>query len=163
MKDLGINLRRLRQDSESGKLASNVVAPPARPTQRPLVYAATALVLLALFQFRFREPTKPARLEYTQLTNFADSATSLVLSPDGRMLMFIRGTETFRGRGGIYVKLLPDGEPFQLTHDGTNKMSPVFPLGGDRIAYGVTGSMTDRTGWATWTVPLFGGSQACCP
>ena len=54
--------------------------------------------------------TEPVRREYTQLTNFADSATSPALSPDGRMLTFIRGESTFIGPGQIYVKLLPDGD-----------------------------------------------------
>src|SRR5438477_280112 len=63
-------------------------------------------------------PGAPARLEYTQLTNFADSATSPALSPDGRMLAFVRGESTVSGPGQIYVKLLPDGEPLQLTHNG---------------------------------------------
>ena len=46
-------------------------------------------------------------------------------------------------------------------------MSPTFAPGGDRIAYCVTGSMNNPTGWSTWTVPLFGGppslllSNAC--
>jgi Tol biopolymer transport system component len=105
-------------------------------------------------------PSEPPRLEYTQLTNFADSATSPAFSSDGRMLTFIRGTETFAGRGQIYIKLLPDGEPVQLTHDDMNKMSPVFLPGGDRIAYGVTGSMNDQGGWATLTVPVFGGEPS---
>ena len=33
------------------------------------------------------------------------------------MLAFIRGASTSSGPGQIYVKLLPDGEPVQLTHD----------------------------------------------
>jgi serine/threonine protein kinase len=160
MKDLGIDLRRLRQESETSQLAP-VAAPP--PTRRPLLYAAAGFVLLLLVAggawlfLDSRRPAATARLEYTQLTSFADSATSPALSPDGRMLTFIRGTETFAGPGQIYIKLLPDGEPVQLTHDDRNKMSPVFVPGGDRVAYGVTGSMTDLTGWATWTVPVFGG------
>ena len=43
--------------------------------------------------------------------------------------------QTFAGPGEIYVKLLPDGEPVQLTHDRSNKMSPAFSPGGDRITY----------------------------
>src|SRR5262249_5429621 len=64
--------------------------------------------------------------EYVQLTNYADSATSPAVSADGRMLVFLRGPDTFRGPGDVYVKLLPDGMPLQLTHDGVAKMSPVF-------------------------------------
>jgi Tol biopolymer transport system component len=114
----------------------------------------------ALIVLRHQRQVGPARLDYTQLTGFADSATSPALSPDGRMLTFIRGTETFTGRGQIYIKFLPDGEQVPLTHDGANKMSPVFLPGGDRIAYSVTGSMMDAAGWSTWTVPLFGGEPS---
>ncbi len=37
----------------------------------------------------------------------------------------------------VYVKMLPDGEPVQLTHDNLEKMSPVFSPDGSRIAYTV--------------------------
>ena len=41
---------------------------------------------------------------------------------------------TVFGPGQIYVKLLPDGEPVQLTHDDLNKMNPKFSPDGARIA-----------------------------
>ena len=97
--------------------------------------------------------------EYTPLTNFADSATSPALSPDGRMLTFIRGPETFSGPGEIYVKLLPDGEPVQLTHDGLIKMGPVFVPGGARIAY-TANAGADMGRSDTWTVPVLGGEPS---
>jgi Tol biopolymer transport system component len=125
-----------------------------------MVAGLLAVAALVLTRTWLAVPPAPPRLEYTQLTNFADSATSPALSPDGRMLTFIRGAETFAGRGQIYIKLLPDGEPVQLTHDGTNKMSPAFVPGGDRVAYGVTGSMNNQGGWATLTVPVFGGEPS---
>ena len=122
-----------------------------------LITAGTAFMV-----FRAAHPGRgngPVALEYTQLTNFTDSGFALALSPDGRMLAFIRGENigTLGGEGDIYIKLLPDGEPVQLTHDGKNKMSPVFNPGGDRIAYGVPGVMTDPMSWSTWTVSVFGG------
>jgi hypothetical protein len=60
---------------------------------------------------------------------------SPALSRDGRMLAFIRGPETFMGRGEIYVKFLPDGDAVQLTRDGVSKMSPAFDPGGTHIFY----------------------------
>ena len=75
------------------------------------------------------------RGEYTQVTHFADSATSPALSPDGRLLTFIRGNSTFEGPGQIYLKELPDGDPVQLTSDRFEKMGPVFSPDGSRIAY----------------------------
>jgi Tol biopolymer transport system component len=105
--------------------------------------------------FVAQQPGAPMRLEYTQLTNFADSATSPALSPDGRMLAFVRGESTVAGLGQIYVKFLPDGEPLQLTHYGpdTTVSRPQFSLDGARIAYGVMANWT----LDTWVVPVLGG------
>ena len=61
----------------------------------------------------------PDRSQWVQLTKFPDSVSQPALSPDGRMLAFIRGHSTFFGPGQIYVKILPDGEPVQLTHDNS--------------------------------------------
>ena len=57
----------------------------------------------------------PRRPSTAQITNFTDSATAPTLSPDGRMVTFIRGGEAFLSRGQIYVKLLPDGDAVPLT------------------------------------------------
>ena len=80
-------------------------------------------------------PIPRVAAQYTQLTNFADSATSPALSPDGRMLTFIRGQSTFFGPGQVYVKRLPDGEPVQLTNEALEKMGPQFSPDGARISY----------------------------
>ncbi len=158
MRDMVVDLRRVvRQSAE---------APPALPTMRRskragrwLAAGAAFVVVLAAagawFVSRFRQPAEPARQQYTQLTNFADSATSPALSPDGRMLAFIRGESTFFGAGQIYVKLLPDGEPVQLTNDNLHKMSPKFSPDGDRIGYS-TASADGQT-MDTWIVPVLGG------
>jgi eukaryotic-like serine/threonine-protein kinase len=127
--------------------------------------ALTTLLIaagIAAMVFRAARPGRgngPAAPDYTQLTNLTDSAFSPALSPDGRMLAFIRGQNmaTLGGEGDIYIKLLPDGEPVQLTHDGKDKMSPAFTPGGDRIVYGVPALMTDPMSWSTWTVSIFGG------
>jgi serine/threonine protein kinase/WD40 repeat protein len=96
----------------------------------------------------------PARSDYTQITHFADSATSPALSPDGRLVAFIRGESTFEGAGQIYVKALAGGEPVQLTDDALKKMGPVFSPEGSRIAYTTVG---DNFAWDTWVVPARGG------
>src|SRR5205814_233581 len=94
--------------------------------------SVTALIIIV----RLQGPLSPSLLEYTPLTNFADSATSPALSPDGRILAFMRSEYTFGGPGQIYVKSLPDGKPVQLTHDDFNKRgSPKFSPDGTLIAY----------------------------
>ena len=45
------------------------------------------------------KPPAPTAAQYSQLTNFTDSAVSPAISPDGRMLAFIRGSSTFDGPG----------------------------------------------------------------
>ena len=123
---------------------------------RGLVGAAVAASILAVvlnawLQPRPSEPHASGQREYTQITHFADSATSPALSADGRLLTFIRGESTFEDLGQIYMKVLPDGEPVQLTSDRSAKMSPVFSDDALRIAYTrVNGNFL----WDTWIVPL---------
>jgi eukaryotic-like serine/threonine-protein kinase len=119
------------------------------------VAAALVLVGMALWTARRPAPSPPVQREYPQITHFADSATSPALSADGRMLTFIRGANTFFGRGQIYVKALPDGEPIQLTADSLPKMSPVFSPDGSTISYT---AVTSQFVWDTWTVPVRGGN-----
>jgi serine/threonine protein kinase len=161
-KDLAADLRRLELQSSSGSLA--IPASNPRKKNLALVIASIATIaplLLAgpfvLNKFRHEASSSLAPLHYEQITNFADSATSPALSPDGHMLTFIRGENTFLGPGEIYVKLLPNGEPVQLTHDGIRKMSPMFSPTADRIAY-----TTDNSGQSmdTSIVPSLGGQAA---
>jgi eukaryotic-like serine/threonine-protein kinase len=95
----------------------------------------------------------PNRSEWVQLTNL-DSVSQPALSPDGRMVAFIRGPATFFGPGEVYVKRLPDGEPVQLTNDKQAKMRPVFSADGTQIAYTIVGP---KFLWDTWLVPALGG------
>jgi len=52
----------------------------------------------------------------------------------------------------VYLKILPQGEPVQLTHDEKMKANPVFSPDGSRIAYSVAPA------WDTWVVPVLGGT-----
>jgi eukaryotic-like serine/threonine-protein kinase len=156
--EIRADLQRVKRDttSQTGASAAKVGAQtPARKSLAAWIVAGAA-VLLALagaFWWLKRSPAVPPRAEWVQITNFADSVTQPALSPDGRMLAFIRGASTFFGPGQLYVKLLPSGDPVQLTHDDTLKMSPAFSPDGSRIAYTTVGSKE----WATWIVPVLGG------
>jgi eukaryotic-like serine/threonine-protein kinase len=161
MRDMVVDLRRLVRQSADATPAP-ATRSRATPAQKWLA-AIAALVVLgfagALLVSRLPQPAEPRRSQYTQLTNFADSATQPALSPDGRMLTFIRGESTFFGPGQVYVKLLPDGEPVRLTNDDLVKMSPKFSPDGTRIGYS-TGYSTVAGGGETmdtWSVPVSGG------
>jgi Tol biopolymer transport system component/predicted Ser/Thr protein kinase len=148
MRELVAALRAVQRPGGAGAEA------PSRQRGKWLLLAGLAVAAvagIAALLFTSRGNSSARQLEYVQLTNFTDSAVDPTLSPDGRMLAFIRGVSTFTGPGEVYVKLLPDGDPVQLTHDGGDKMGPVsFSPDGSRIAYTV--GIGD-----TWSVPVLGG------
>ena len=160
--ELRADLRRLRRDTENRPILrprepvlEDSGVPATRFRRYPLRWGValviSALLLAGLFVYRSQQKRAGAPSEWVQLTNFTDSATSPAISPDGRMLTFIRGAQTFVGPGQIYVKMLSAGEPVQLTHDSLEKMSPVFSPDGSRIAYTVVPPFD------TWVVPVLGG------
>ncbi len=85
-------------------------------------------IVLGLYFSALTQPESRARL-WVQITDFPDSAVQPALSPDGHILAFIRGPETFVTPGQVYLKFLPDGQPIQLTHDDRAKLGPVFSPG----------------------------------
>ncbi len=171
--DLRAELQRLKRDTSSARMQLSPSGKEGQPeaTSRPLTspvatkqprgsafyyYVAAGLFVLALVAgafllYRSSASSPAASNDWTQLTFFTDSAVYPALSPDGRMLAFIRGNDSFFGPGQIYVKFLPDGDPVQLTHDSMSKLSPAFSPDGSRIAYG-TGPP-----FAEWEVPVLGG------
>ncbi|HXX44497.1 MAG TPA: protein kinase [Candidatus Acidoferrales bacterium] len=132
---------------------------PPRSSLKALLIAGAAIALVAAaLGSHWLLRSKPASLppssaEWVQLTDFADSATSPALSPDGKMLAFIHGPSTFFGQGEIDAKVLPNGDPVELTRDGTMKMSPEFSPDGSTIAY----TVYTASDWDTWSVPVLGG------
>jgi len=150
--ELRADLKRLKRDSESG----TIVAPT--PTWRSSLWLSMVVGLVVLLLgaaaiglYRYLGHGTPASpTNWEQMTFFTDSAVYPALSPDGRMLAFIRGNSAFFGVGEIYVKLLPSGDAVQLTHDPLRKLGPTFSPDGSRIAYGTVGP------WDTWEVPVLG-------
>jgi len=119
--------------------------------------AAAAIAALTIAGAYWLAPARPAdRSQWVQLTKLPDSVIHPALSPDGRMLAFVRAQSSAGvpfSRGQVYVKTLPDGEPVQLTNDGLEKMSPVFSPDGNRIAYA---TVDGQFAWDTWTVAASG-------
>ena len=98
---------------------------------------------------------RPAGVKYTQLTDFTDSALAPALSPDGRMVAFIRGSNSFLTADQIYVKVLPNGEARRLTDDPRLKYNLAFTPDGAQIAY----TVLQLPNWATYTVSVLGGDS----
>jgi Tol biopolymer transport system component len=154
-------LRNCMQKDANRRLANigearTTIVEAQRGWRHSKVLAAAALVLLAvgLALWLRRVPGPPDRSEWIQLTKFPDPVSQPALSPDGRMLAFVRGPRTTYGSGQVYVKPLPDGEPVQLTHDELRKADPAFSPDGARIAYT---AVDPQFHWDIWAVPVNGG------
>ncbi len=147
--------RRLQTITEARVVIERLLA-PGTISRRTWIAIGTAAVLAVsvggYVWSRFDRRPVASRSDWVQLTNL-DSVTQPALSPDGRMLAFIRGPSTFVSPGQLYVRLLPDGEPVALTNDNLPKMSPVFSPDGSRIAY----TVNDGGAWDTWEVPTLRG------
>ena len=150
-------LRRLVRQSDASAMAQE--RRPSHSLASAIAVAFLALVGAgaAIMMWRSTAAT-PVATQYVQLTNFADSATSPALSPDGGMLAFIRGPSTFFSPGQVYVKRLPDGEPLQLTTDNMTKMGPQFLPDGTRISYSTGIGGSGGTTMDTWVLPVGGGT-----
>jgi serine/threonine protein kinase/Tol biopolymer transport system component len=176
--ELRSELKRLKRDTDSGRSraagpdSTSASAKPspsapsssaaillgeARKDKRILalaflgVFLFTAALATYLYVRATRTAAESDSSKWEQLTFFTDAAVYPELSPDGRMMTFIRGKGTFLTPGDVYVKMLPSGEPVQLTHDKLLKLSPTFFPDGTRIVYGTADP------WDAWEVPVLGG------
>jgi DNA-binding winged helix-turn-helix (wHTH) protein/Tol biopolymer transport system component len=131
---------------------------PVNPRALGLGLVVLVIATVALFTVWLKRRT-PWQPTYIQITNFTDSAVAPVLSPDGRMVAFLRSDTWLASRDQIYVKSLPDGEPVQLTDDPRYKWGLAFSPDGSRIAYG-TAEPGGPPGWKTYTVPVLGGEPS---
>jgi serine/threonine protein kinase len=149
------DLKRLKRDTESGRVSSatHIAARSKRNYVWPAVIAAVIIAAAALGFYFSRSSATVSSSQWTQITDFPDSAVQPALSSDGHLLTFIRGPESFITEGQVYLKFLPGGEPIQLTHDESRKLSPVFSPDGSRIAYTALNGFS----WSTYEVPVTGG------
>ncbi len=134
------------------------VSGSSAPQRNPVVWylAGAACVLFAIACMAFyRSHRRPPEIVYTQLTDFTDSAVAPALSPDGRMVAFIRGSQSFLSSDQIYAKMLPDGEAKRLTDDNRPKYGLAFSPDGSQIAY----TVLDPPTFDTYSVSVLGGDS----
>jgi eukaryotic-like serine/threonine-protein kinase len=133
--------------SEVGRELASLAAQSVEPRPRRFL-AGAGLALLILFaagafwldrrlDLRAGSRIGVDPVSYTQLTSFTDAAVGPALSPDGRILAFFRSASPFLTPDQIWVKLLPDGEPVEISHDRRLKYNLAFSPDGSRIAYTV--------------------------
>jgi Tol biopolymer transport system component len=163
-KELAADLKRL----ELGTQTVTAVAPAApRRSRWPLVTAGAVLIAMSAAGMavlpRLREQTRTASAAavatWEQLTNFTDSASVPAISPDGKVVAFIRGRGRYGGSsaaGQIWFKTLPDGESVQLTDTAFGKQTLAFSPDGTRVYFT---QIEGRFTWNTYEVSLLGGQK----
>jgi Tol biopolymer transport system component len=146
--------------AELSAIADRIAAPPSHSRWRG-VYAAVAVVFalslaawMVLTSGEGRTPASSDARSYSQLTSFTDAAAWPTLSADGRMVAFYRSDNPWLTLDNIWVKLLPNGEPTQITHDTRVKYNLAFSPDGARVAYTVGDAQ-----WDTYTVSSLGGES----
>ena len=158
MDDLKIALDALREESDSGRLATDGITTgkqARRPRYGLIVAAGLVLVLAAAIVtwllIRVRPPGPPATL--TRLTFDSGLTVDPALSPDGRLLAYAsdRGG---KGDLDIWVQQLAGGAPLRLTRDPADDNHPSFSPDGDKIAF-----RSDREGGGVYVVSALGGEE----
>src|SRR5260370_7984271 len=163
-KEISVDLRRLEAAASIAGLGAARITSQRKTKNKARMAGLAGLFVLAgsvvgLFFWRQKSHIIPtvSNSGYVALTDFNDSAVAPALSPDGRILAFVRfgNIGDSAARGQVYVKLLPGGEPVQLTSDALQKGSLAFSPDGAQIVY----TVVDKAFvWDSWHVPLFRGS-----
>jgi len=115
--EIRTDLQRLKRDTESGTKPRVAAVRPQRRS-RPALWAGASLLIAVLVVCAiviWRKATSVSTSDssqWVQLTNLTGESFEPALSPDGRMLAFLRSTG---GLAQLYIKLLPDGD---LNHSG---------------------------------------------
>jgi Tol biopolymer transport system component len=173
--ELRTDLKRLKRDSSSGKVArgsggvtapSGAVTEPAAEHQTSKVTAAqrsvglawkryallgscVAFILAAIAAYHFwprvNSPSRPAKI--TQISQWNKPMNDARLSPDGHAVAFV---SPVGGVTQVFLMITSGGEPLQLTNDERNKDVVTFSSDGKEIYY-------TRAFDEVWAVPLLGG------
>jgi len=172
--DMQTDLKRLRRDTDSGRLsssgsasaqsvaaepqsgsgaASNAQSAPSSTSRKYAIAAiCVALVLVAFAAFHFgvgsRGPSGPAKI--TQVSHWNKPMDGARLSPDGHTVAF---SSPVAGVSQVFVMLTSGGEPLQLTNDEADKIVTSFSTDGTEIYYRRVFGRDE-----VWSVPTLGGN-----
>ena len=127
MADLKVTLDELKEESDSGTLAGT--PPVVRPARRPWVWAAAAMVVVAIavagWLFRGGSRKPQAAPEVVPLTSYAGFERSPSFSPDGNQVAFSWNGEK-QDNFDIYIKLIGSPTPVRLTTDPADDIARPF-------------------------------------
>ena len=151
-----------RLSSQARAETAGDLAPRARLPRRRLIWMALLSVFVivggfSLYLYLQRhspEPTLPP-IKVMPLTSLPGTKMTPAFSPDGNQIAFAWNRPGLPGVE-IYVKLVSEGEPRQLTHSGKINFSPVWSPDGQRIAFVRTISEAET---AIFTISAYGEGE----
>jgi len=157
MADVKVALEELKEESDSGRLATTPVA-PAPPRSR-LLYAAMALAVVASVAagvLWWRSGTRPGAVALTlrQLTQDTGVTIQPSISPDGKLVAYASDRA---GDGGldIWVQQLSRGaQPIRLTRHKADDVNPSFSPDGGQVTFA-----SARDGGGIYVMPSLGGQE----
>ncbi len=133
MTDVKVLLEELREESESGKLAS---ATPAKASRRwPWIAVAAMVVSMSAgvgVWLSRGHPEQPPRV--VPLTTFAGSENEPSFSPDGNQVVFSWDGEK-QDNLDLYVKMVGSPTALRLTTDAADDSAPSWSPDGQQIAF----------------------------
>lgn len=163
-KELAADLKRMQAGST--RPTSIVESSAAKPRKRGILLAsaalfAVAIVVLAAWRFLRQRNDESAEnsLRWEQLTNFSDSALIPAVSPDSKLVAFLRGPGDFgssANTGQVSLMTLPDGDPVQLTNTTFRKQTLAFSSDGSSVYFT---QIQGPFAWNTYEVPTLGARE----
>ncbi len=133
MTDVKLLLEELKDESESGKLATAAASKSLR--RWPWVAAAAALAMVAAgtgwWLSRSHEELPP---RVVPLTTFAGSEDQPSFSPDGNQVVFSWNGEK-QDNWDLYVKMIGSATALRLTTDAADDLYPAWSPDGRQIAF----------------------------
>jgi serine/threonine protein kinase len=172
--DIHTDLKRLRRDTDSGRLSSSgsgeveSLAPGLKSSSATAISAqpssllsnkkymlaaiCAALLVVAFAAYHFgvgsKTPSEPAKI--TQISHWDKPMDFARLSPDGHTVAF---SSPVAGVSQVFVMLTSGGEPLQLTNDESDKTVVSFSPDGTEVYYQRAFGHDE-----TWAVPTLGGN-----
>ena len=162
-KDLQVDLKRLKRDTDSGRSTSeqgdqgpsfSVLRSKTHPRRRFLWAAgamASILALAGLGWYFWRSQQRSTELRERQLTTNSSETpvTAVAISPDGKYL-------AYADAGGVYLRLIESGEIHPLANPPGSRVVALswFPEGTKLLASGAE----QGRGSALWVVSILGGA-----
>ena len=138
MADLKVALQELKEESESGRLATRTpAANPVSASKRKwwMVAAVIGVAVVATVWFSLPKVKRPRpAVKEVGLTSNVGDETSPTFSPDGNQIAYSWNGEK-QDNSHIYVKLIGPGPPLRLTSDPAQDSWPAWSPDGQTIAF----------------------------